>query len=60
MNILGVPAQLTKYVRADFQPKVDITAYELAQLLIYFHGKGMTEDEWDKIGAMQRHFVRIT
>lgn len=47
-----------KIVQARFVPCPDITAYELALLLQFFLGKPMTEQDWNGIGPMQRHFVR--
>lgn len=50
---------LSKYVRASYNPQPDITAYELATILPFFHGQMMTEADWDALGATQRHLKRI-
>ena len=47
-----------RFVSCSFDPKPDITAYELAVLLPYFHGRQMTESDWDSLGEMQRHLKR--
>lgn len=45
-------------ISCTFQPQPDITAFELASILQYFHGRPMLESDWTALGAMQRHFVR--
>jgi hypothetical protein len=54
----SVEMKFTIYVRCAFEPLPDITAYELACVLPYFHGKHMTEDDWNALGDKRRHFVR--
>ncbi len=54
-------SNLVTYVTATFHPQTDITAYELAMLLPFFiTGKGMTEGDWDLLGAAQRHLRRTS
>ena len=43
-------------VRANFVPQPDITAYELAQALPLFFGQPMFQEEFDRLGASQRHW----
>ena len=50
--------KIKEYVNVSFEPKEDITAFELASLMPYFHGKNMTTDDWDALGAMKRHLKR--
>lgn len=46
-------------VTAQWAPKSDITAYELALCLPYFMpGAVLTEQAWESLGDAQRHFVR--
>lgn len=44
--------------RLTLDPKPDMTAYELATLLPFFLGKMMTEEDWQALGAAQRHLKR--
>lgn len=51
---------------AKFQPKEDITAYELAILVSNFggssppkHGLEFRKQDWDELGNLQRHFVIV-
>ena len=48
-----------KTVSAAFDPKEDITAYELAKCLFMIHGQHFFEDEWDSLGSWTRHFRRV-
>lgn len=50
-----------KTVSVIFEPKEDITAYELAQLLPYVtNNQPMFEEHWEQLGEMQRHFVVLS
>jgi hypothetical protein len=50
---------LSKYITAAYEPKEDITAYELALILPYvMTGKRMTEDDWKAMGTATRHLRR--
>lgn len=50
--------EIMKSVNATFEPKEDITAYELARLLPYLHGRPLTEVEWESLGHVARHLKR--
>ena len=57
------PADLTedriaRYISATFEPQPDITAYELAQVFAYHWGNGITEEQWETLGPITRHFRR--
>ena len=45
-------------VRAVFEPKEDITAFELAQIIPFLFGARIYEDEWEKV-SWTRHCRRI-
>lgn len=47
-----------EYVSAQFLPKEDITAFELASLMPYLLGASLTFGAWVDLGEMQRHFKR--
>jgi hypothetical protein len=47
-------------VRFRFEPRPDITAYELALLMPYLLGKQPSEADWQFMGAEQRHLVRCS
>lgn len=42
-----------------WEPKPDITSYELAQLIPFFHGQWMTEEKWAELGDATRHLIRV-
>lgn len=45
------------YVSAEFDPQPDITAYELAQIIL--HSGHMTEERWAELGPkVTRHMRR--
>lgn len=46
------------YISATWNPQEDITAYEVAKLLPFFHGRHMTEDDWAALGEATRHLKR--
>lgn len=50
--------KVDEHVNCTYAPKADITAFELATLLPYFIGKAMTKEDWDALGACQRHLVK--
>ena len=45
-------------VRAVFEPKEDITAFELAQIIPFLFGARIYADEWEKV-SWTRHCRRI-
>ena len=45
-------------VRASFEPKEDITAYELAQIIPFFHGAHYFDEDWEAL-PWKRHFRRL-
>lgn len=45
-------------VYARFEPQLDITAYELAQILPFVMGRSMWEKDWEALGVVQRHLRR--
>lgn len=49
---------LPKFISVSFDPLIDITAYELAKLLPFFHGRSMTEDAFKELGTASRHLKR--
>lgn len=58
-EIPAVEYTIRQTVSCRFTPKEDITAYELAQLIPFFHGRWMYEEDWDALGAaLQRHLSR--
>ena len=46
-------------ISCSFEPLPDITAYELAQILPYCHGRIMWESDWEALGSAQRHLKRM-
>ena len=44
-------------VSAAFEPKEDITAYELAQMMPIFHGQHYFDEEWEAL-PWKRHWRR--
>lgn len=48
---------LKRPVSAVFEPKEDITAYELAQMMPAFHGQQFFEEEWAAL-PWTRHWRR--
>lgn len=57
-NVPFVGVGWPKYVNVSFDPKEDITAYELAKILPFFHGQHMTEDAFNALGGANRHLKR--
>ena len=51
--------EMSQQINAQFEPLEDITAFELAKIIPFFHGKVMTEAEWTGLGEMRRHFIRL-
>lgn len=49
---------LTECVSAFYEPKRDITVYELAILVPYLIRGGLTEKAWTDIGVARRHLRR--
>lgn len=47
-----------KIIHADYEPKPDITAYELACLMPMLLGNPLTEMGWIAIGTAARHLRR--
>ena len=45
-------------INAQFAPKKDITAYELALLLPYIINTPLFEEDWDNLGKATRHLRR--
>lgn len=45
-------------IQVVFEPQPDITAYELAQILKYFHGQPIYE--LAELGELARHFKEPT
>lgn len=61
LHVPPTPSYLTlpKYVSCSYEPKPDITAYELAIILPFFMGgHGMTEKDWEALGDARRHLRR--
>ena len=52
------PYRFLEPIFASYQPKSDITAFELAQLLPYLTGKHLYPDDWERLGMACRHLVR--
>jgi hypothetical protein len=46
-------------ISAVFEPKGDITAYELAQMMPAFHGRQYFAEEWDALPSWTRHWRRV-
>jgi hypothetical protein len=57
-NVPFVRVEFPTYVNASFEPKEDITAYELAKILPFFHGQHMTEEAFAALGSANRHLKR--
>lgn len=56
---MSVPmVEIRRTISVTFDPMPDITAYELAIILPFFHGRWMHEDDWNALGAAQRHLQR--
>lgn len=65
MSASDIPAKGVVYLRenpkiihADYEPKPDITAYELACLMPMLLGNPLTEAGWIDIGTASRHLRR--
>ncbi len=61
MDNIDLPSDGTYYirqpVRKTFDPKKDITAYELASILAHVQGQALYQEEWDKLDqSITRHF----
>tara|TARA_R110000868_G_scaffold45308_2_gene150438 strand:- start:260 stop:493 length:234 start_codon:yes stop_codon:yes gene_type:complete len=58
----GLPAFGTMRIPIQclFEPKEDITAFELAQLLFFMapYSKPLFQEDWDRLGEMTRHLRR--
>lgn len=56
-NIFSVGDFITieRPLRMAFNPLPDITAYELAILLPYFHGKDLFKKDYEEMGNEKRH-----
>lgn len=53
------PFVIEQTIGSKFEPMPDITAYELAKLLPYFHGKQMYQEDWERLGlTVTRHLQR--
>jgi hypothetical protein len=54
--VLAGPAYVLRQpICAEFVPKEDITAYELAQLLPYFQGRALWPEDLTALGDVARH-----
>lgn len=51
------PQHFERYITARWDPKPDITAYELALCLPIVVGGHLTREKWDALGAANRHIV---
>jgi hypothetical protein len=46
-------------LRASFEPRSDIAAYELAMIVPFLIRGGLTEQAWVMLGPAQRHLRRL-
>lgn len=60
MNCFGhsISYEIKRQLSISYNPQPDITAYELAIILPYLHGKPMFEEDWIDLGNAQRHLRR--
>jgi hypothetical protein len=47
------------YIETTYDPKPDITVYELALLLPYMIRVPIDQAAWDKLGTATRHLKRV-
>lgn len=59
LNPSGYFVVSPQYITCTYNPQPDITAYELAQIIPYFHGKSMTANDWESLGPVTRHLKKI-
>lgn len=45
-------------IKADFRPRPDITAFELAIILPFILSEPLTEETWQNLGPITRHLIR--
>jgi hypothetical protein len=46
-------------IHVRFDPKEDITAYEVARLILVANQEQMPLSRWEQLGELQRHFKRL-